>query len=67
MSDQRERKSRAARHVRLNAQRAVGGLGNSPTSTSEIRKGYSDDLLAGFIGNIKSQAEKVVKIATIEL
>lgn len=24
-----------------------GGLGNSPTSTSEIRKGYSDDLLAG--------------------
>ena len=47
MSDQRERKSRAARHVRLNAQRAVGGLGYSPTSTSEIRKGYSDDLLAG--------------------
>ena len=27
-------------------ERAVGGLGHSPTSTSEYPKGYSDDLLA---------------------
>lgn len=51
MSDQRERQSRAERHVRLNAQADGPGLGACPNKHIGNGKGYPDDLLAGFKQN----------------
>ena len=47
MSNRRKRKSRAVRHVRLNAQAVGPGLGACPNKRIGNGKGYPDDLLAG--------------------